>query len=40
MQSYLKTPGNVVNSNPNDFESPPKYNPDEFHRGETFDFLT
>ena len=30
MQFCLKNPGNVVNSNPNDFENPPEYNPDKF----------
>ena len=28
VQFCLKSPGNVVN--PNDFENPPEYNPDEF----------
>ena len=28
MEFYLKNPGNVIN--PNDFENPPEYNPDEF----------
>ena len=30
MQFYLKNLGNVVNSNPNDFENPPEYITDEF----------
>ena len=30
MQFYLKNLGNVVKSNPNDFENPPEYIIDEF----------